>query len=212
MDIQQALSLLAEISAENHKNFKKQTNHFKIELTDPLKDYLDTIDSDVTKWLKTTPDSYKKKSTFYAFKSPVCTLLKHKDVIAQFGETYCTLLSEKIKQVFSDNIDNIINERTKKNCIEIQDTQTTDNDTSTDDNDSENSDDTQSIKSNHSSFPENIEYRNPKDRKKTIDDYNKRINDLETKNQEAQTTIKLLQTELVCIKNERDNYLKLLMK
>lgn len=105
MDIQQAINLL---SGENHKYFVEQINHFKIDTTSQLKDYLDFINSDIIGWFKSAPENIKAESTYYKFKSPINNLLEHKDVIEHYGHTYCTTLAKNITKTFSKHKQDII--------------------------------------------------------------------------------------------------------
>jgi hypothetical protein len=192
MNIEQAINILAQCSPDNHKNFKKQINHYQVELTSPLKDYLDFIDIDVLEWLNTSPENYKAESTFYAFKSPINTLLKHKDVIAEYGEQYCTSLAKNISLVFSQNIDSII--KARNNTIIIEDK--SDYTESDNDNDSDHDDTVLNV--------DELEYENPKDKIKTCDYQDKTIKTLEKKLQDAETNVKVLETSLHYLKLEND--------
>lgn len=172
MNIEQAINILAQCSPDNHKNFKKQIYHYQVELTSPLKDYLDFIDIDVLEWLNTSPENYKAESTFYAFRSPVITLLKHKDVIAEYGEQYCTSLAKNISLVFSQNIDSII--KARNNTIIIEDKSDTESDNDSDKTD----DDTQSV---HSSLDINAltnQDKNKNEVTKTDNDFKKQYETL----------------------------------
>jgi T5orf172 domain len=132
MNIKQAIDILTKSSNDNHKYFIDQLNHFKIQQTSPLKDYLDFINKDVLEWFRTSPESIKAQSTFYKFKAPINTLLEHKDVIETYGHTFCTTLARQITQVFSQNRECIIKER--NNNIYIDNKNNNDTNSETDSN------------------------------------------------------------------------------
>lgn len=196
MDIQQAINLL---SGENHKYFLEQINHFEIDVTTPLKQYLDSIDNDVLAWFKLAPENIKAESTYYKFKSPVQNLLQHKDVVQQNGHIYCNTLYNKIKSVFSKHKQDIVKDEKKINIDENNEHKTNtyaSSDTSTEDN---------------SSIPDPV-YEDPQQRKETVDDCTKKVKLLDSQLQEALTEIRILKTSIHHITQEKDNYLKLLMK
>jgi len=205
MDIQQAINLL---SGENHKFFKEQVSYFEIDITTPLKEYLDIIDNDVLEWFKSAPKQYTKESTFFKFKSPLHTLLQHKDVVEQYGHTYCNTLSNKITNVFSKHKKDIVKNDKKINIDKNNEDQTStyaSSDTSTEHEDK---------------TPLNIDdivYDDPNQKQATNIDYTKKIHDLEAKLQESTTEIKMLETsvyhykELIeVLRNDKEHLMKLL--
>jgi hypothetical protein len=200
MDIQQAINLL---TTENHRYFVEQINHFSIDKTSPLIDYLDFINSDIIGWFKSAPENIKAESTYYKFKSPINNLLERPDVIEQYGLTYCTTLAKNITKTFSKHKQDII--KRSKN-ININEDTYANSDTS-----SETNYDTDDEPEDKSSIPDPV-YEDPKLKKETVDDYTKKLQILDSQLQDALTKIKILETSLHHITQERDNYLKLLMK
>jgi hypothetical protein len=117
MDIQSALALLAK-HEEKSKFFKGQVVHFNLEGGSSLKEYLDRINGDSAKWLRDLPKGIKSKPRFHKYKAPIYALLVHKDVVAAFGEMYCSTVLRSMKSAFKDSIDEIINERTQSSTVE----------------------------------------------------------------------------------------------
>jgi hypothetical protein len=118
MNVQQAIDILLS-QPENHKYFIQQINHFNIDKTSPIKDYLDFINGDIIAWFKSAPENIKAESTYYKFKAPLNTLLEHELVIKQCEHTFCTTLAKNITKTFSKHKQEIINER--NNNINIDD-------------------------------------------------------------------------------------------
>ena len=122
MDLKTATSLLPK--EQLTKYFKEQCKHFKREETSNLKDYFDIVKKDATAWLRSLPNSVRSKSTFHKYKAPLYALLEHKEVVALYGEEYCSTVSKNLKQAFKDSIQDVINERTKENIVLVEDTET----------------------------------------------------------------------------------------
>jgi hypothetical protein len=117
--------------AENAKFLKEQALHFQIDTQSNLKDYLDAICSNPTKWYQNAPEGIRSKSRFHKYKAPVCALLEHKDVINAFGSNYCASLLKNIKQTFKKCVDKVIDERKKKPAnTDIGDADSTDDECS----------------------------------------------------------------------------------
>ena len=205
MDIQQAINLL---SGENHKYFLEQINHFEIDVTTPLKEYLDSIDNDVLAWFKLAPENIKAESTYYKFKSPVQNLLQHKDVVQQNGHIYCNTLYNKIKSVFSKHKQDIVKDEKKINIDENNEHKTNtyaSSDTSTEPED-------------NSSIPD-PEYEDPKQKQATNIDYKNKYETLLQKNLELITENKMLETSeyhykalIEILKNDKEQLIKLLVQ
>jgi hypothetical protein len=117
MDIQSALALLGN-HEEKSKFFKGQVIHFNLEGGSSLKEYLDRINGDSAKWLRDLPKGIKSKPRFHKYKAPIYALLVHKDVVAAFGEMYCSTVLRSMKSAFKDSIDEIINERIQSSTVE----------------------------------------------------------------------------------------------
>lgn len=124
MNVEQALLILTKSTPENHKYFKDQIGHFKIDSQSALKDYLDTINTNTLEWLRTLPENVKGKSTFHKYKAPIYELLMNTSIKEAYGEVFCATLTKQIRNVFKDNIDNIIQERKQTNNIVIDDDNT----------------------------------------------------------------------------------------
>jgi hypothetical protein len=117
MDIQSALALVAN-HEEKNKFFKGQVRHFNLDGGSSLKDYLDRINNDAVRWLRDLPKSIKSKPRFHKYKAPIYALLVHKDVVAAYGQEYCSTVLNNLKNAFRDRIDEIINERTQSPAVE----------------------------------------------------------------------------------------------
>jgi hypothetical protein len=166
MNIQQAINLL---SGENHKYFVEQINHFKIDTSSQLKDYLDFINSDIIGWFKSAPENIKAESTYYKFKSPINNLLEHKNVIEQCEHTYCTTLAKNITKTFSKYKKDII-KRNKSISINQHQAHTPSSSHDTETNDySDNEPDNNSGLGD----PDDLEYADPLKYKTDIDYKNK---------------------------------------
>lgn len=117
MDIQSALALLGN-HEENSKFFKGQVRHFNVDGGSSLKEYLDRINGDAIMWLRELPQSIKSKPRFHKYKAPIYALLEHKDIVATYGQEYCSTVLKNIKNAFKDSIDKIINERKQSPAVE----------------------------------------------------------------------------------------------
>lgn len=203
MNIQQAINLL---SGENHKYFVEQINHFEIDKTSPLKDYLVSIDNDVLTWFKSAPKKYTKESTYYKFKSPVQNLLQHKDVVEQNGHTFCNTLFNKIKNVFSNYKNDIVKDDKMINIDKVKEDQTStyaSSETSTEPEDT-------------SSIPDPV-YQDPKQNKETNIDYKNKYDillqnhlDLITENKMLETSVHHYKILIEILKNDKEQLMKLL--
>lgn len=175
MNIQQAINLL---SGENHKYFVEQINHFKIDTTSQLKDYLDFINSDIIGWFKSAPENIKAESTYYKFKSPINNLLEHKDVIEQCEHTYCRTLAKNITNTFSKHKQQIIK---RNKSININEQPMNTSTSSNYDTYSEISHDTEPENKSGLGNPDDLQYDDPKEYNKTDNDYKHKYESLQQK-------------------------------
>lgn len=144
MDIQSAIAILAN-HEERDKFFKGQVSHFNLDSGSSLKEYFDRINSDATRWLRDLPKGIKSKPRFHKYKAPLFALLGHEEVVAAYGQKYCSMVLKSIKNAFKDSIDEIINERTQSRVNENTQTLVVDEDSQESIHEQEESDDEGSI-------------------------------------------------------------------
>lgn len=215
MIIQDAIQFLTKIP-EKHKYFIEQLQHFHVEHSSPLKDYLDIIDNDVLLWLNNSPLRIKAKSTFYKFKSPIHSLLESSLVIEQYGQSYCTNLAKKITQVFSKHIQGIINERNPDTNVNIEETTHTETTSDTESNDGTEIDleklepskleHTHSTKNNHDLITQIELLKHKLDTQKLY--YEAMLN---SQDKHHNSLIKYYDTTLMLITNNNENLIKLIL-
>jgi hypothetical protein len=112
MDIQETYTFIEKhFTQKNLKTFKKQTALFKVEPATKLKEYLDFIYNDPVHWLSSFPDDLTCKSAFHQYKEPIYKLLKDAKLHEDYGENYCVNLMNNIKQAFTTNCQDIIDNR-----------------------------------------------------------------------------------------------------
>lgn len=197
MDIQQAINLL---SNENHKYFVEQINHFEIDTTKPLKYYLDFINSDIIGWFKSAPTNIKAESTYYKFKSPLGTLLQNKDIVQEYGLTYCNTLSNNITTVFSKHKKEILKER-KTNNVTIEDTRK-DTINSTSDTSSEIIEDTDDEQEDDSGLGHPDQWVNKDISTTTNDDYKQKYENLQLRYDNLQESYDTLTKDYHYVKGQ----------
>jgi hypothetical protein len=209
MDIDKATKILT--NDEQIKNFTDQVQGLNIQPSTNLKDFFTTITQNPLEWLRSLPEHNKSDNALRRYKTPLNTLLKHTQVKEALGEEFCATTIKHIQNGYKDHINDIITQRNKTMNLSIDtysDTNShTEHNTITDDDHSE----TSTEPEDNSSIPEPV-YEDPKLKKETIDDYTKKLQYLETQLQDALIENKILKTSLHHITQERDNYLKIIMK
>lgn len=199
MDVQQATQLFT--NAEQLKHFKDQVKTLNVQPSTNLQDFFNIITQDTLNWLSTLPKGAQKEDALRKYKTPLNTLLNNKQVQEALGQKYCETTRTTIKQGYKDNIDSVIQQRSRTMTLPPD----TKNDDTTNNIDeiptSETCDDTES-ESEASLALEDIEYQNPKDKTKTIDDYKsmyeklkQRYEQLEFKHKEQQALLQELRND-----------------
>jgi hypothetical protein len=193
MDIDKATKILT--NEEQIKNFTDQVQGLNIQPSTNLKEVFTTITQNPLEWLRSLPEHNKSDNALRRYKTPLNTLLKDTQVKEALGTDFCATTIKHIQNGYKEHINEIVTQRNKTMNVSIDthsDTNShTEQNITIDDDHSE----TSSELDDNSSIPE-PEYENPKNKKKTVDDYTKRLQYLELQHQEALTKIKILETSL----------------
>jgi hypothetical protein len=197
MDIQKATTLFN--NAEQSRHFTKLIASLNLQSSTNITDFFNIITHNPLQWLNLLPKEAQSDDAFRKYKTPLYTLLNNTEVKQIVGETFCDNTRKLIQKGYKDNIEQVLKLRNNTMNIDINN-ELDEQETLCDDNSETDITSVLNI--------DDIEYQN----QKTNDDYQNKIKNLEEKYKDALTEIKVLQTSLHHISQERDNYLKLLMK
>lgn len=114
MDLKKALSLL---NGEDTTYLNKYVSSNDLDTSVALKQFFDTINEDVVRWLRTVPNA-KSVNTFRKYKKCLISLLDNEEVKQVLGKEYCSSVKTNINKVFHDNVNVIAQER--KNGIDVE--------------------------------------------------------------------------------------------
>jgi hypothetical protein len=214
MDILKATGLFT--NAEQQRHFTRQVDALNIQTSTNITDFFNIITQDPLHWLTSLPKEAQSDDALRKYKTPLNTLLNNTQVKELLGEQQCDNIRRNIQKGYKNNIEQVIKLRNKTMNIPLElkdDTKVVDEDVvSSVDTENDNVSDNDSDHDNTVLNVDELEYENPKDKIKTKDYQDKTIKTLEKKLQDAEIEIKVLKTSLHHITQERDNYLKIIMK